>query len=306
MGFDQFRFYCFKKKVGRVFHIKTALNDLGEAAVHAHTLTEIENEDFPKACGSFEYFDDDNSSLSRNCSKWGRVSSDPEFEVNRWGTKQATAANRMYNLVAQINFDHAVQMISRKPTYEYSCDDPPLNTVTNLVAKPLSVGDVWMVYVRWYLEPAEKALKLISDKTLWHSWVQSIRFLLVAIPMNLHWFCHMVCTRICHQYRLRDDDGNVKPGKNVSLYFWCLSTFAYSWLPQFFPFRRSSIALIVSYQRRETVKISQNDTQNSLKITRCKSHGRARRHRGHYMSSPVLMLNPFTPKTDQFQISPAA
>ena len=145
MGFDQLRFYCFKKTVGRVFHIKTALNQLGEAVVQHYTVMDVVS-DQPKACGSFEVFNDDTSVLSPNCSKWGRPSSEL-FEQDKWGSYRADGRRRMFYCLAQIGFSHSVQMRYYSNAAFYSCDDPIAQN-GQLFPKPLSIGDTWKVFVR--------------------------------------------------------------------------------------------------------------------------------------------------------------
>ena len=139
MGFDQLRFYCFKKTVGRVFHIKTALNQLGEAVVQHFTVDSVNETNKPKACGSFEVFKDDTSVLSQNCSKWGQTSEG--FGQDKWGSPHGNAEARMFYRLAVIEQSHSVQMF-----LSYSCDDP-LHGHTP-VRKPLSIGDTWRVFVR--------------------------------------------------------------------------------------------------------------------------------------------------------------
>ena len=146
MGFDQLRIYCFKKAVGRVFHIKTALNDLGEAVVHSNTIPRFELGDLgyqPIACGSFETFNDDTSVLSKNCNKWGETSKGV-FEVNRWSRFSYFGDSRFYQLVAKIEYIHTVRMFTMPQKVMFSCDDHG----NYLEKAPLSRGDVWKVFVR--------------------------------------------------------------------------------------------------------------------------------------------------------------
>lgn len=51
MGFTQIRLYCFKKIVGRVFHIMTNRNAEGENAVRF--FTDSDSDVRPQACNSF-------------------------------------------------------------------------------------------------------------------------------------------------------------------------------------------------------------------------------------------------------------
>ena len=119
MGFDQLRFYCFKKTVGRVFHIKTALNQLGEAVVQHFTVDSVNEENKPKACGSFKVYEDDTSVLSQDCSRWGQTSEG--FRQDKWGGLNANGQRRMFTKLVFTEGSHCVQMGGF-----YSCDDPCL------------------------------------------------------------------------------------------------------------------------------------------------------------------------------------
>ena len=67
--FNQLRFYCLMKSVGRVFHIATKRDPLGEGVVQFFTNTTK----MPRGCGSFTAFPGDNSTMSKNCQEWGKV-----------------------------------------------------------------------------------------------------------------------------------------------------------------------------------------------------------------------------------------
>lgn len=68
MNFEQMRFYCHKKIPGKVFHVATKTNSLGEAVIQYLTG---ETTTPPQACDSFSTFPDDNSTLSLKCTEWG-------------------------------------------------------------------------------------------------------------------------------------------------------------------------------------------------------------------------------------------
>ena len=146
MGFDQFRFYCFKKVVGRVFHVKTALNELGKAVVSSHTHPSFNKFDLasmPKACGSFVTLSGDTSALSGDCQAWGWTKHGT-YEKNRWGALVAHGKRRMFSYLAGIRREFSVRMQTYgKNDVKYSCDDsdsaPP---------STLSKGDEWKVFVR--------------------------------------------------------------------------------------------------------------------------------------------------------------
>ena len=80
MGFDQLRFYCRKKSVGRTFHIMTNNDTLGRNAVRSKVESFLPQ---AQACGSFTALADDTSVLSQNCDKWGY---DSGYRKNKWGS----------------------------------------------------------------------------------------------------------------------------------------------------------------------------------------------------------------------------
>ena len=86
MGFTQIRFYCYKKKRDRVFHIITNQNTKGANVVKFFTESDTQ----PEACDSFTRLPDDNSTLAARCSDWG-------FEtINRWGHQSNLNNKRLY------------------------------------------------------------------------------------------------------------------------------------------------------------------------------------------------------------------
>ena len=126
MGFTQIRFYCFKKKPGRVFHIMTNKNTEGADVVKFFT----ESETMPTACGSFTRLPDDNSSLAQNCDKWGFPNPD------RWGHQTFLNDKRLFSRAMTWQIGRFYRFISKDP---YSCDD---------IKEGMSLGDTWKVFVR--------------------------------------------------------------------------------------------------------------------------------------------------------------
>ena len=67
LHFTRIRFHC-KKRGGRTFHITTAANSKGEAAVKYFSG---ETDVIPASYSSFLIMCNDNSLLSRTCKDWG-------------------------------------------------------------------------------------------------------------------------------------------------------------------------------------------------------------------------------------------
>ena len=131
MGFNQLRYYCHKKSVGRTFHIMTNRNYYGYKAVRYA----IENPSpRAKACGSFTALPDDNSKISQHCKKWGVDKS--RGEVNMIGHSSYTGSQRLYHRFA---FWKGYYYTGFQPN-TYWCDDDS--------HAMLSVGDVFEIYVR--------------------------------------------------------------------------------------------------------------------------------------------------------------
>lgn len=130
MGFEQMRFYCHKKIPGKVFHVATKTNSLGEAVIQYFTGKTTTP---PQACDSFSAFPDDNSTLSLNCAEWG------SHELRDiWGVDNSYALSMSYRLVvwkATPQESYVVAMSNDN----YFCED---------FAKQGSPGDEWKVYVR--------------------------------------------------------------------------------------------------------------------------------------------------------------
>lgn len=130
MGFEQMRFYCHKKNPGKVFHVATKKNLLGEAVLQYFTgITTTP----PQACDSFSTFADDNSTLSRKCAEWGYP-----FNSDFWGKNQTYSMAMYRRLVVWRPLDGKAYIVAMYSN-DYFCED-------NI--KQGSPGDEWKVYVR--------------------------------------------------------------------------------------------------------------------------------------------------------------
>ena len=123
MGFTQIRFYCFKKKAGRVFHIITN-NDAKGADVIAFFTT---SNTTAVACGSFTRLPEDNSTLAVNCDKWSGS--------GLWGHPQILCNSRLFKL--PIVWPYSIRFCFYSP--QYKCDDN---------VDDFSLGDIWQIFVR--------------------------------------------------------------------------------------------------------------------------------------------------------------
>ena len=136
MGFDQLRFYCHQKSVGRTFHIITNNNTQGRDVVRSMVVRFLPQ---VKACDSFTALPDDNSVLSRSCDKWGYKNG---READVWGTNYAgfQGKDRLYYKSAFWSKGKKKGYLSVFiPRPSYRCDsDSPL----------LSQGDTFEIYVR--------------------------------------------------------------------------------------------------------------------------------------------------------------
>ena len=128
MGFTQIRFYCFKKEIGRVFHIMTNKNSKGTDVVNFFTTSDT----IPVACGSFTRLPDDNSSLAVNCDKWGVPTS------NRWGQASFLTDDRLFKRPVVWRRTSFFQMVNANT---YRCDDKEKSI-------SLPRGDTWQIFVR--------------------------------------------------------------------------------------------------------------------------------------------------------------
>ena len=136
LNFTQVRFHC-KKQGGSTFHIATALNSTGEAAVQFFSgQTDV----MPDSCGSYLRMNDDNSFLSRACDRWGKESGN--LHVGKWGHPRefddhlGHPENRL--------FDHPVFVYNQYNWLlllfgRWDCDDN---------VGGVSSGDFWKVFVR--------------------------------------------------------------------------------------------------------------------------------------------------------------
>ena len=131
MGFEQMRFYCHKKIPGKVFHVATNKNPLGEAVLQYFTGNTTTP---PQACDSFSTFPDDNSTLSRKCAEWG----DP-FNSNFWGKNLTSKLQMSTRLVVWRPPPGAKPYIVAMANNDYFCEDNE---------KQGYPGDEWKVYVR--------------------------------------------------------------------------------------------------------------------------------------------------------------
>ncbi|KAL9987393.1 hypothetical protein ACROYT_G001687 [Oculina patagonica] len=127
MGFTQIRFYCFKKKRGRVFHIMTNKDTKGANVVKFFT----DSDTVPEACGSFTSFPDDNSTLANNCGSWGSPT------TNRWGHEGFLNDKRIYSRPLLWEDKHYYAIKGNPPT----CDD-------DLNILGMTLGDTWKIFVR--------------------------------------------------------------------------------------------------------------------------------------------------------------
>ena len=134
MGFTQTRFYCFKKKTGRVFHIMTNNDAKGGNVVEFLTKSDTQ----PEACDSFTLLPDDNSTLARNCDMWG-CSSDP----NRWGHcgKFRNDVRLFFRPLFWTSELYCAFYNRENDPDDLSCDDYPN-------AGDVSLKDTWRIFVR--------------------------------------------------------------------------------------------------------------------------------------------------------------
>ena len=126
LAFSQIRFHCKKK---RTFHVTTAKNSAGEAAVQYFSgQTDV----MPASCGSFVTMNDDNSFLARACSRWGW---DGAYYVGKWG--HLRDQTRLYDHPAFVKSTYHWFILPGGIRWE--CDD------SSVVVTP---GDFWKVFVR--------------------------------------------------------------------------------------------------------------------------------------------------------------
>ena len=128
LHFNGIRFHC-KKRGGRTFHITTAANSKGEAAVKYFSG---ETDVMPASCGSFVIMSNDNSRLARVCKDWGYQRG--SHKVGKWGHERDQ--NRLYDHPA---FAKSAYHWLLQPSGRCECDDYNVG---------VSPGDFWQVFVR--------------------------------------------------------------------------------------------------------------------------------------------------------------
>ena len=133
MNFEQMRFYCHKKIPGKVFHVATKTNSLGEAVIQYFTG---ETTTPPQACDSFSTFPDDNSTLSLKCAEWGI----PQLR-DIWGVNNSFPLSMSYRLVMWMPTSQEPYVVAMANS-DYFCEDSEDSK------KQGSPGDEWKVYVR--------------------------------------------------------------------------------------------------------------------------------------------------------------
>ena len=128
LHFTRIRFRC-KKRGGRTFHITTAANSKGEAAVKYFSG---ETDVMPASCGSFVIMSNDNSRLARVCQDWGYQRG--SYKVGKWGHERDQ--NRLYDHPAFVKVAYHWLLT---PSGRWECDDYNVG---------VSPGDFWKVFVR--------------------------------------------------------------------------------------------------------------------------------------------------------------
>ena len=131
LNFQQIRFRCRKRSVGRTFHVVTAANSSGNAVVQYFSgLSDVE----PVSCGSYVRMEDDNSELARRCSEWNHGQSG---KWSRTAKHWNSTVERLYNHAAWIKNKYHWDLVERK---RFECDD--FKTSSNASA------GYWKVFVR--------------------------------------------------------------------------------------------------------------------------------------------------------------
>lgn len=137
MGFNQIRFYCFKRKIGKVIHIMTKDSPEGEKVIRFFTNSTTK----PASCGSFTVLPDDNSTLSQQCSNWGMSGQgavDGKWSTYRSKTTKKRLCSEPVLLRSSTKFS-----ITFAPTFNLLyCDDHWDYGIKH------SVGDTWLIFVR--------------------------------------------------------------------------------------------------------------------------------------------------------------
>ena len=128
LSFTQLRFYCRKQ---RTFHVMTAKNSAGEAAVQFFSY---QTNVMPLSCGSYVKMADDNSYLAGQCSRWGY---DSVYFVGKWGHLGLGNTARLFDHPTFVG--HAYHFVLYLDGHRWECDD---------YSGGVSSGDSWKVFVR--------------------------------------------------------------------------------------------------------------------------------------------------------------
>ncbi|KAL9978217.1 hypothetical protein ACROYT_G015712 [Oculina patagonica] len=135
MGFDQIRFYCHKKQAGTVVLVMTNMNPLGEAVVKYFIDVNL-GSIRPLTCGSYTFLPDDNSTLSKDCSKLGWNGTHVD---GRWSNINANQDK--HRILSPLRRYGVASFASKIKTR--ACDDS-----RGLSEGSLSPGDTWKIFVR--------------------------------------------------------------------------------------------------------------------------------------------------------------
>ena len=133
LNFTQVRFHC-KKQGMTTFHIATALNSKGEAAVqYFSSQTDV----MPVSCGSYLRMNDDRSSLSTACERWGYKNGN--YQIGKWGGDFSFGRpeNRLFDHSAFVK--GLFHWLLGSVLGRWECDDFKV---------AVSSGDFWKVFVR--------------------------------------------------------------------------------------------------------------------------------------------------------------
>lgn len=134
INFHQLRWYCYKKTQGSVFHVMTKNNSAGHKVLNFFLKSTKQH---AEACDSFIRLTDDNSTLSKDCQRWGYNGTNGE--INQLGYFGNSGKLRIYrNVTVWVNGRKA---FSSNPPWRSWCDD--------LAGKSsLTEGDIWELYCR--------------------------------------------------------------------------------------------------------------------------------------------------------------
>lgn len=141
MGFEQIQFYCFKQKVGSVFHIKTNLNTFGEAVIRFFT-NDNQVSARPQTCGSYTVLPDDNSTISKDCKKLGWNGTHPD---GKWVMAGITHKTRILQALRRTDGSVPKHSFQAFPNVR-ECDD--FDDPSDGLPSSVSAGDTWAIFVR--------------------------------------------------------------------------------------------------------------------------------------------------------------